>query len=70
MAMPEGSEILDIQPQDGSPIMYYLSDPLASMIEVRIVGFADFDTIPNDGTKYTYLATVQGIGHFFMNHEE
>jgi hypothetical protein len=50
--------------------MYYLSDPLASMIEVRIVGFADFDTIPNDGTKYTYLATVQGIGHFFMNHEE
>ena len=70
--MPEKSEILDIQMQNGTPVMWALVDPESEEIEVKINTYGTGWEINNDATEDVYLATVQEgrlVWHFFMNYE-
>jgi len=70
--MPEKSEIMDIQMQDGIPVMWALVDPESREIVVRINNYGTGMEIHTTTTKNEYLATIQNgdlILHFFMNYE-
>jgi len=81
--MPEKSEIMDIQMQNGNLVMWALVDPESKNIEVKInmyeTGWEINDNTTETGwvindntTKDEYLATVQDgefVWHFFLNYE-
>lgn len=71
--MPEKSEIMDIQMQNGKPVMWFLTNPESKEIEVKINMYGTGWNIHNSTIiKDEYLATVQDgdlVWHFFMNHE-
>lgn len=71
--MPEKSEIMDIQMQNGKPVMWFLTNPESKEIEVKINMYGTGWNIHNSIIiKDEYLATVQDgdlVWHFFMNHE-
>lgn len=70
--MPEKSEIMDIQMQNGNLVMWALVEPESKNIDVKINMYGTGWEINNNTTKDEYLATVQDGGfvwHFFMNYE-
>ncbi len=71
--MPENSEILDIQMQNGKPVMWFLTDTQSKEIEVKINMYATGCETDENKSKNEYLSTVQDglyVWHFFMNYEE
>jgi hypothetical protein len=73
LKMPEKSEIMDIQMQNGKPVMWFLTEPDSKEIEVRINIYGTGWEIQDNGTKDEYLATVQDgdfVWHFFMTYED
>lgn len=74
--MPEHSEILDIQMQDGEPVMWALVNEEANKIDINIhmygTGWEFHENESEYATEKQYLATVQDgefVWHFFMNYE-
>ena len=70
--MPEKSEIMDIQMQNGNLVMWALVDTESKNIEVKINMYGTGWEIKDNRTKDEYLATVQDgefVWHFFMNYE-
>jgi len=72
LKMPKKSEIMDIQMQNGKPVMWALVDPETDEIEVKINMYdTNWDT-HQSSIKDEYLSTVQDgelVWHFFMNYE-
>ena len=71
--MPEKSEIMDIQMQNGKPVMWALVEPDSREIVVRINVYMTGFVIQQEALKDEYLATIQDSGlvyHFFMNYEK
>lgn len=70
--MPEKSEIMDIQIQNGKPVMWALVDRDSPEIVVKINVYGTGWVIDHKATKDEYLATLQNgdlVWHFFMNYE-
>lgn len=71
--MPEKSEIMDIQIQNGKLVMWALVDTASRENEVKINMYGTGWNIHNSATiKDEYLATIQDgefVWHFFMNYE-
>ena len=70
--MPEKSEIMDIQIQNGKPVMWFLTNPESKEIEVKINTYGTGWEMHENASKDEYLSTVQDCGlvwHFFMNYE-
>jgi 3-polyprenyl-4-hydroxybenzoate decarboxylase len=70
--MPEKSEIMDIQMQNGKPVMWFLTNPESKEIEVKINMYGTGWETHESASKDEYLATVQDgelVWHFFMNYE-
>ncbi len=70
--MPEKSEIMDIQMQNGKPVMWFLTNPESKEIEVKINMYGTGWETHENAYKDEYLSTVQDSGlvwHFFMNYE-
>ncbi|MDD3944639.1 MAG: hypothetical protein PHS38_07995 [Bacteroidales bacterium] len=70
--MPEKSEIMDIQMQNGKPVMWFLTNPESKEIEVKINMYGTGWEMHENASKDEYLSTVQDGGlvwHFFMNYE-
>ena len=70
--MPEKSEIMDIQIQDGKPVMWAMVDPDSREIVVRINMLYTGHGMQLEATRNEYLATIQHEGlvyHFFMGYE-
>ena len=70
--MPEKSEIMDIQMQNGKPVMWALVHPYTREIEVKINMYGTGWETHENTTKDEYLSTVQDgefVWHFFMNYE-
>ncbi len=66
---PENAEILDVQMQDGQPVMWIICDPKAPKIEVKINMHGTGWTIDNNRSNDHYLGTVQQgsiVWHYFM----
>ena len=71
--MPEISKIMDIQMQNGKPVMWALVSPDTSEIEVKINMYGTGWEIETGAFKDEYLSTVQDgefVWHFFMNCED
>lgn len=72
VTMPENSEIMDIQIQDGKPVMWAMVNSDTKDIVVKITSLFTGDEIQLDNSRNEYLATIQHEGlvyHFFMNYE-
>ena len=72
LKMPEKSEIMDIQIQNGKPVMWAMVEPDSREIEVKINIYGTGWTIDHLATKDEYLATIcdgELVFHFFMNYE-
>jgi hypothetical protein len=70
--MPEKSEIMDIQMQNGKPVMWFLTNPERKEIEVKINMYSTGWETHENTSKDEYLSTVQDgefVWHFFMNYE-
>jgi hypothetical protein len=70
--MPEKSEIMDIQMQNGKPVMWFLTNPESKEIEVKINMYGTGWETHENTSKDEYLSTVQDgelVWHFFMNYE-
>ena len=70
--MPEKSEIMDIQMQNGKPVMWALVHPHTPEIEVKINMYGTGWITHQSTIKDEYLATCQDgdfVWHFFMNYE-
>ena len=71
--IPERSEILDIQLQNGIPVMWAKVDPESEDIEIKINMYGTgWEINDDDTTEDIYLSTVQDgsfVWHFFMNYE-
>ena len=70
--MPEKSEIMDIQMQNGKPVMWALVNPESKNIEVKINMYGTGWETRENTSKDEYLSTVQDgkfVWHFFMNYE-
>lgn len=70
--MPEKSEIMDIQMQNGNPVMWFLTKPENKEIEVKINMYGTGWETNENTSKDEYLSTVQDgdfVWHFFMNYE-
>jgi len=70
--MPEKSEIMDIQIQDGKPVMWAMVETDSKEIVVRINSLFTGQGMQLESTRNEYLATIQHEGlvyHFFMNYE-
>ena len=70
--MPEKSAIMDIQMQDGIPVMWALVDPESREIKVKINMYGTGGETHKNGLKDEYISTVQDgflVWHFFMNYE-
>jgi 3-polyprenyl-4-hydroxybenzoate decarboxylase len=70
--MPEKSEIMDIQMQNGKPVMWFLTNPESKEIEVKINMYGTGWETHESASKDEYLSTVQDgdfVWHFFMNYE-
>lgn len=71
--IPEKSEIMDIQIQNGKLAMWALVDTKSKEIDIKINMYGTGWNIHNSAIiKDEYLATVQDgefVWHFFMNHE-
>lgn len=69
--MPRWSTILDVQLQDGEPVMWALVDPNASMIERLFIWV--FTGEKSDDWNYDYIGTIQVgpmVYHLFEEIEE
>ena len=63
---------MDIQMQNGKPVMWFFTNPDGKEIEVKINTYDTGWETHEDGTKDEYLSTVQDgefVWHFFMNYE-
>jgi hypothetical protein len=72
LKMPKKSEIMDIQMQNGKPVMWALVDPETDEIEVKINMYGTGWDTHQSSIKDEYLSTVQDgelVWHFFMNYE-
>jgi hypothetical protein len=70
--MPAISEIMDIQLQDGKPVMWVLVDPVSDDITVKIESYFTGEKVDTNDFKNEYIATIQHDGlvyHFFMSYE-
>lgn len=70
--MPEKSEIMDIQMQDGKFVMWFLTNLESKEIEVKINIYETGCETHDNALKDEYLSTVQYGGlawHFFMNYD-
>lgn len=70
--MPEKSEIMDIQLQEGEFVMWALCPVDNPEIKVQINIYGTGWDVNENMSKNEYLATVQSGGfvwHFFMNYE-
>lgn len=70
--MPEKSEIMDIQMQNGKLVMWAMVDPESENIEVKINMYGTGWETNDNAIKDEYLATVQDgdfVWHLFMNYE-
>jgi 3-polyprenyl-4-hydroxybenzoate decarboxylase len=70
--MPEKSEIMDIQMQNGKPVLWFLTNPESKEIEVKINMYGTGWETHESASKDEYLSTVQDgdfVWHFFMNYE-
>ena len=70
--MPEDSEIMDIQIQNGKPVMWAMVDPESKEIVVRINRLFTGQGMQLEATHNEYLGTIQYEGlvyHYFMNYE-
>jgi hypothetical protein len=71
--MPSKSEIMDIQMQENSPVMWALCDPDTEDIDVQINLYGTGFDVHNSDIEHEYLATVQSgamVWHFFMVSEQ
>ena len=70
--MPEDSEIMDIQIQEGKPVMWAMVDTESKEIVVRINMLFTGQGMQLEATHNEYLGTIQHEGlvyHYFMNYE-
>jgi hypothetical protein len=70
VAIPEYSEILDVQMQNGQPCMWALIDTESDIVEVGIRTVMTGEEMPEN--ECVYLGTVQEgmiVAHFFMEVE-
>ena len=71
--IPEKSEIMDIQMQNGLPVMWVLVDTDSPVIDVKISIYGTGCNIPEGTTENDYIATVQDgsmVWHFFLTYEK
>ena len=67
--MPAKSEIMDIQMQNGVPVMWALVDDSSEIIDVKINMYWTGEELRKSNSEEIFLATVQDgeiVCHFFM----
>lgn len=72
LRMPEVSEILDIQIQDGRPVMWAIVEPDTKEIVVKINAYYTGEYLNNADMEDEYISTIQHEGlvyHYFMSYE-
>ena len=69
--MPLPDELLDIQIQDGQPVLWAMVNPDEEEVELPILCYGTGLDIKNMGMLGDYIATIQKDGfvwHFFSEH--
>lgn len=66
--MPEGAEILTVQTQGDSPMIWAMVDPQMKKENRFFVIIGTGHTIPDDGIKRNYIGTYQQMGGALVWH--
>ena len=73
VSIPSKSEIMDIQMQNGIPVMWALVDIDSKNIDIKIKMYGTGQSLGDSLEDHEYLATVQDspfVWHFFMAYEK